>query len=103
MRLLELYYQNYPVDISDSLVNQICFEFENEFDGYFRRKENKQNLTIQFIKVKLSMIVNCITKLNLIYLKYKDDVKTFAIRRNDVGEGDKKDAKMSERRISRQI
>lgn len=94
-RLLDLYYQNYPVDISDSLVNQICWEFENEFDGYFRRKENKTEFDYTVYKSEAEYDSKLYNKIKSIYLKYKDDVKTFAIRRNDVGEGDKKDAKMS--------
>lgn len=94
-QLLDVYYENYPVDISDSLVNQICWEFEKEFDGYFRKKENKTEFDYNYYKSDVEYDSKIYDKVRKVYLKYKEDVKTFAIRRSNNGVGDKAEAKMT--------
>lgn len=48
--IYETYLKNYPVDLSKSVVNQICWKFEHELDGYLSREEVKTEFDYSILK-----------------------------------------------------
>lgn len=87
--LLKAYQDNFPVSDAPSVMNKICHKFEEEFDGYFSKKENKTNFDHQILKSNVDYEKKQYNKVNKVQLEYKEQVKKFFMdRRNGKSEED---------------